>query len=474
MAVHVLYSQHWKNSIQRYVSELFAKAGRKAIILYMRDDEEKNGAFEEEDGAKNREFLRETVTNRGAGRQKAGKAFWLIIAAVVFGLIASLVFVLARPFFESHFYPETPETEESFELPTESESPEETVSRQTESETDPQETEPQPESEPETEAETEAETETEIDYLREASENARRRIANANLYVVQVTGDGTQGSGGFAGGQTAVSGLVWSATSRSGLILADYGRMDGCTSFVVTFWDGSQTAGTLKAADSETGIAVLSVDIAALDQAGISEGWPGIGYSRAMRTGDAAIVVGEPYGYIYSGGTAQVVYSRSEVPMLDGSVDVLYTDLDLEGSGFLLNLNGSLIGFCPDDMDIEGDGAFYGMSSMAAVIERLANGRQIAGLGIHGREYGLVQDENEEPVYGVYVQSVVQNSSAYKAGIQAGDVIVSLGDAIVYDADTLHQALLASEPGDTVTVVLYRQGREGYEEQTFEVTLLAR
>ena len=100
MAVHVFYPRPPENSIQRYVSELFAKMLRAAIILSMRDDDEKNGASpEEEDSGENREFLRETVTNKGASKHRAGKVLWLVLAAVAFGLIASLVFSLARPFF---------------------------------------------------------------------------------------------------------------------------------------------------------------------------------------------------------------------------------------------------------------------------------------------------------------------------------------------------------------------------------------
>ena len=74
----------------------------------------------ENGGKKNEEFLRETVTRRSAGKRRAKRAVLLAAAAICFGLIACLTFVLARPAMESRFGRRTEEEEETISSPDES------------------------------------------------------------------------------------------------------------------------------------------------------------------------------------------------------------------------------------------------------------------------------------------------------------------------------------------------------------------
>ena len=61
---------------------------------------------------------------------------------------------------------------------------------------------------------------------------------------------------------------------------------------------------------------------------------------------------------------------------------------------------------------------------------------------------------------GVRVESVVADSAAAAAGIQAGDILVGLGGVKLADLRSYADALSALEPGDNVDVVLLRGGRE--------------
>ena len=61
------------------------------------------------------------------------------------------------------------------------------------------------------------------------------------------------------------------------------------------------------------------------------------------------------------------------------------------------------------------------------------------------------------------------DSPAMAAGLQSGDVITKMGGEAVYTADSYESKLLALEPGDSVEIVIERQGTEKYEEITCTV-----
>jgi S1-C subfamily serine protease len=74
------------------------------------------------------------------------------------------------------------------------------------------------------------------------------------------------------------------------------------------------------------------------------------------------------------------------------------------------------------------------------------------------------------PGPGVRVDSVLEGSAAERAGVQAGDVLLSLGEAELATLRDLSEALRAHSPDDTVTLRV----RRGDRELTLTATLTAR
>jgi len=68
---------------------------------------------------------------------------------------------------------------------------------------------------------------------------------------------------------------------------------------------------------------------------------------------------------------------------------------------------------------------------------------------------------------GVLVLEVVEESPAGEAGLQAGDVILSVGEVEIEGPRDLRRAIRSQEPGETVGITVTRKGTT----QTFEVTL---
>jgi S1-C subfamily serine protease len=92
--------------------------------------------------------------------------------------------------------------------------------------------------------------------------------------------------------------------------------------------------------------------------------------------------------------------------------------------------------------------------------------RSIGNAGPSGTGYLGVQIEtlttslrsayNFVPVHGAVVLQVVSGSPAESAGLQEGDVIVSLDGKAITSADQLATAVQADKPGQTVTIGLFR------------------
>lgn len=62
--------------------------------------------------------------------------------------------------------------------------------------------------------------------------------------------------------------------------------------------------------------------------------------------------------------------------------------------------------------------------------------------------------------YGILVEEVVANSPADKAGITSGDILVKVNDRNLITPKSLHRALWRFDPGDKVTIVVWRDGKE--------------
>ena len=117
--------------------------------------------------------------------------------------------------------------------------------------------------------------------------------------------------------------------------------------------------------------------------------------------------------------------------------------------------------------------AILGISDLKPMIERMMNGKETAKLGIYGRQVGTTQREQGMPA-GVYISRVEPNAPAYAAGVQPGDILISLGDSKIETMRDLEAALEKSVKGESVRLTLMRNGREKYETISVTATLAGR
>ena len=267
--------------------------------------------------------------------------------------------------------------------------------------------------------------------------------------------------------------------TEDGYILTNYHVISGSDYIEVTI-EGVTYEAEVVGYDSSSDIAVLM----AVDASGLTP--IEIGDSDDLNVGEWVMTIGNPFGLEQSVATGVVsAVSRSmilESEDDDGTYSIytnmIQTDAAINpgnSGGALVNSDGQLIGI--NTLIESYSGNYSGVGFAIPVNYAISIAEQIiagetpthAQLGVSlmsvtstiADRYGLSVDE------GAYVVSVTEGSAADEAGIQEGDIIISLNGEEVESATDLTLLVRSNNPGDTVTIELIRDG----ETITLEVTL---
>ena len=90
-------------------------------------------------------------------------------------------------------------------------------------------------------------------------------------------------------------------------------------------------------------------------------------------------------------------------------------------------------------------------------------------IGVEG--YIIESNNNMGIPQGFYISKVVQNSGADKAGLEIGNVIVSIDGKKVEVFDDISDVLYEKSKGDTVTLIIKYPSKNEYKEKTVKVKL---
>ena len=197
-----------------------------------------------------------------------------------------------------------------------------------------------------------------------------------------------------------------------------------------------------------------------------------LGSSIDIKAGQPVILVGSPKDYVGSIAYGMVTYVRAGNQREDMDVRMIYTDVstDSQSSGFVLNLDGAVIGMITDRTTGANTGAI-GISDLKSTIERLSNGSSLAYFGVTGQDVTIDISEQNGIPRGVYVSEVTLEGPAYNSGIQSGDIITGIDDTEILSMKMIQNYLEGKVPGDDVVVKVQRISREGYMEIVIPVNL---
>ena len=255
------------------------------------------------------------------------------------------------------------------------------------------------------------------------------------------------------------SGIVYSA---DGYILTAAHVVTGFQTVTVRLADGTTLTGRVVGIDTNSDVGVVKVDRTGLTPASLATGVP-------LEVGQMAIAIGSPFGLDQT-VTAGVVSAVARAVPLDNTVrTMIQTDAPINpgnSGGALADRSGQVIGINDAIYSTTGGNNGVGFAipidTAVSVGNLLISGQPIktAYLGINGTDPSTGQG-------GALVTGVVPGSPAAAAGLQTGDLIISLNGEPVESMVDLAGLIRSFQPGLQVSLQLVRSGQTS----TIQVTL---
>ena len=285
------------------------------------------------------------------------------------------------------------------------------------------------------------------------------------------------------------SGIIVGQTDEELLIATNSHVVNGADSITVGFIDSEIYDASIKGEDTDLDLAVIGVKMSDLksdtvDRIKVAV----IGDSDKLEVGEQVVAIGNAIGYGQSVTTGIVSALERDIP--DDGSDVCYIQTDAainpgNSGGALFNLNGELVGINSAKIMstyVEGMGYAIPMNEANSTIEVLMNRKTRDKVGDDKAGYlgitGVSVDAQTSSMYGIpegiYLQQVVEDGPADKAGIHKGDIIKKFDGVSVTSIADLRSKLDYYEAGEEVELVICRQENGEYTDRTVEVTLTTR
>ena len=458
----------WKENMQDKLQE----------IKDRKQNAEAGSSPKQEEQDSNIGFLQEEIKKRPLNRKKMMRQMMLIaIMAAVFGAVACLFFLILEPIFTRVLYPE--EAVVGVTYPEETETEEVTPEEMLVNEEEKAATEEQERIRQEVERIL-RDKEQGPEVISTLYTSLRSVALNARYFLVdvsQISSDTDWFNDPYETRGT-VSGMIIAKTESEAQILVYSPGINAAEAIQITFYDGSSVEGSIRSYDRVSGFAVLTAGIDSVDS-GTKEQLQAasLGSSAAASlSGQPVIAVGRPTGTSGSITYGAVSSGSANLPILDSGLLQVTTDIyaSKQASGVLIDPNGLVVGII-DSMhgraDMPNILCAIGIPETKQLIEKLSAGGTKAYLGVQCTDVPSDIRSRMDIPEGVYLSGVADDSPAMNAGLQKGDVIISMDDEEISYSTDLSRILLNNEAGSEISVTVMRPSGEGYTEMDLTVTL---
>lgn len=261
--------------------------------------------------------------------------------------------------------------------------------------------------------------------------------------------------------------------SSEGYILTNAHVIEDAEEITVLLSTGEEVPASIIGADNETDVAVLKVEHDGLIPMAI-------GNSDGVRVGEFVIAIGNPLDTdrLANTTTFGVISARAREITIDGHTNTyLQTDAAINfgnSGGPLLSMSGEVIGMNSaksitagydeygNAVSAEGIGFALPINTVCEIMELLITEGSIERPAIGITVYTLTEAiaaEMDLPLSaGICVASVVKDGPASRAGLRAGDIILSANGRSIAEQAELIAIINECGIGDTITVEIYRDG----------------
>ena len=252
--------------------------------------------------------------------------------------------------------------------------------------------------------------------------------------------------------------------SEDGYIVTNNHVIQDARAITVALHDGTTYEAQLIATDSKMDIGVIKIEASGLTPAILGD-------SDSLSVGAPVVAVGNPLGQLGGTVTDGIVSALDrEIILNNERRNLLQTNAAINpgnSGGGLFNADGELVGIVvakSSGEDVEGLGFAIPSNDAKPIIEDLIAQGYVGGrvsLGVTALDLTSPQlaAQYGYKTPGVYVQSVVENSSAAAGGLQPGDCFVSINGTAIEAISDVTTILNDSSVGDQLEVTVKRDGK---------------
>lgn len=281
----------------------------------------------------------------------------------------------------------------------------------------------------------------------------------------------TQSYFGVQTGTSSGSGIIISA---DGKIMTNYHVISGGTNIKVKLNTGNEYDATVIGGDEKTDVAVIKIK--ANEELHVAA----LGNSDEVEIGSKAVAIGNPLASELFGTVTQGVISGVNRTITVGQreMNLIQTDAAISpgnSGGALINKYGEVIGINSVKLvsdNAEGLGFAIPINEANTIVKYLIDygyvkGRPVIGVSVREITKELAYYNNLLTDHGLYIMSVSEGSSAEKAGLVRGDIIVKFDGKTVNSSTEMNKLRDKHKAGDTVSITFMR----GTQEKTVNLTL---
>ena len=269
---------------------------------------------------------------------------------------------------------------------------------------------------------------------------------------IRISKNGPRGAG---------SGFV---VTPEGHIVTNHHVIEGADKITVTFADRTRLEASVVGTDPRTDLAVLKVDAdGPLAHVGFAD-------SSAVRVGDWAVALGNPFGLGLS-ATTGIISARGRRIGAGPYDDFLQISASINkgnSGGPTFNLEGEVIGVNTAILSPNGGSVGIGFAIPSSLAKDVVSALREHGtvvrawLGVRVQRIGddLADSLGLPDSNGALVASVAPDGPAAGSELRQGDVIVAVDDKPVDRMHALPGMIGAMEPGSTANLTVVREGEE--------------
>ena len=261
--------------------------------------------------------------------------------------------------------------------------------------------------------------------------------------------------------------------ARNGYIVTNNHVIDKADEITVTLSDARQLSAKLIGTDPESDIAVIKVEPKNLEELSLAD-------SSQLQVGDFVAAIGNPFG-LGQTVTSGIVSALGRSGLgIEGYEDFIQTDASINpgnSGGALVNLRGELVGLNTAILAPNGGNIGIGFaipSNMVAqikttLVEHGSVKRGQLGVNIQDLTPELAQAFGLNQSQGAAITAVQPKSPAAKAGLEPGDIVLSINDKRVKNSQDVRNMIGLLPLGEEVKLEIQRGG----EAQTVKVEIAA-